>query len=382
MIQSWEWLERLLQGSTGRFAARVIVRVIGLLLIFNALYLAVGPFEARGRLPTLYNSLFPGRLRLAWESPDLSAYMVSELRIPRLLEDHIIARPKAPDEYRVVVLGSSDMWGYMNRPQDPMPVALDNLRLLTPDGRQVRSYNLAYVYPDAFKDLLILHYLLVDGYLPDLVILVANSYSFKPPVETHWLAVENADVALGLIQQYGLTGIPLGEISAEVELSPGWLRHSFLGEREDIAYWLINQAFGLTWADTGMDYILPAEIPTQTALGGEEEWHNVRPNILEAFLGITGSYGIPFVLVSAPVNYSVPAYQEWLAERAETLGILLLDCSALLPPQEFSDMPIHLTAQGHRLLAEQVAAWLQTVWEMPTSGSGQTVTRCPAQPAG
>ncbi len=380
MTQSWGWLKRLLQGSTGRFVVQVIGRVLALLLIFNVLYLAVGPFEARGRLPTLYNSLFPGRLRLVWQTPDLDAYGVSELKIPRLLDDHVIARPKAPDEYRVVVLGSSDMWGYMNRPQDPMPVALDNLGLLTPDGRQVRSYNMAYVYPDAFKDLLILRYLLADGYLPDLIILVVNSYSFKPPVETHWLAIENADVALSLIQQYGLTGIPLGEISAEVESSPGWIRHSFLGEREDIAYWLINQAYGLSWADTGVDHILPAEIPTQTAFGGEEEWHNTRPGILEAFLTMTGSYGIPLVLVSAPVNYSAPAYQAWLIEQAETLEIPLLDCSTLLPPQEFNDMPIHLTAQGHRLLAEQVALWLQEVWETAASAGRQAVTRCPAQP--
>jgi len=45
---------------------------------------------------------------------------------------------------RIVVLGSSEVWGYLNRPQDTMPVVLDAMQLQTPDGRTVRSYNLAY----------------------------------------------------------------------------------------------------------------------------------------------------------------------------------------------------------------------------------------------
>src|SRR5215470_13893081 len=121
------------------------------MVIFNVLYLAAKPFQYGG-LPSLYNIVFPGRLRMYWTDKD--SYMVNETKMPRLLADLTVARPKTEDEYRVIVLGSSETWGYFNRPQDTWPVVLDSIGLKSPDGKQVRFYNLSYPIADGLKDLI------------------------------------------------------------------------------------------------------------------------------------------------------------------------------------------------------------------------------------
>src|SRR5262249_54358808 len=134
------WISRPAVYSAG-FVVRVVVRLLLLLVAFNALYLTIQPLNRQAL--TLYNTIFPGRLRLAWT--DVNTLVVNEVRLPRLIADHAVSRPKQPNEYRAIILGSSDVWGYLNRPQETMPVVLDSMGLTTPDGRVLRSYNLSYV---------------------------------------------------------------------------------------------------------------------------------------------------------------------------------------------------------------------------------------------
>src|SRR6187401_2865823 len=102
--------QALHQGlSGGKSIIHIVLRAALWMIAFNILYLVVNPFQ-NGGLPTLYNSLFPGRLRVAWTNSD-SPYVVNELKLPRLLADLTVAQPKAADEFRVIVLGSSETWG-------------------------------------------------------------------------------------------------------------------------------------------------------------------------------------------------------------------------------------------------------------------------------
>src|SRR5215216_3733498 len=93
---------------TGRFTASVVTQVVGLFLVFNLIYLDAQPL--RNPHLTIYNSLVPGRLRFPYTEDD-TALFVNETLLPRLIADHIISQPKAADEYRVIVLGSSETWG-------------------------------------------------------------------------------------------------------------------------------------------------------------------------------------------------------------------------------------------------------------------------------
>jgi hypothetical protein len=124
MANKWEWLTSDEAAYNRKSILRILARVAALLVAFNFLYLIVQPLD-RGWL-TLYNHIFPGRLRFVWRS-NAQAPVVTELRLSRLIADHIISMPKQPNEYRVVFLGSSDVWGATNRPQDTMPVLINNM---------------------------------------------------------------------------------------------------------------------------------------------------------------------------------------------------------------------------------------------------------------
>src|SRR5512142_2131460 len=53
---------------------------------------------------------------------------------------HLISNPKAADEFRVVVLGDSAVWGLQLTAGQTLPAQLDSLGLMC-GGKQVRVYN-------------------------------------------------------------------------------------------------------------------------------------------------------------------------------------------------------------------------------------------------
>src|SRR3954463_2377083 len=91
---------------------RLLVKALALFILFNVVYYFVQPLRLLNRV-SIYNVLVPGRPRLpVGEYPDKS-YSVSILSIDQMLLSHEIAHPKAPDEYRVIMLGDSSIWGYL-----------------------------------------------------------------------------------------------------------------------------------------------------------------------------------------------------------------------------------------------------------------------------
>src|SRR5207247_5293074 len=139
--------------------ARIFLKALALFVVFNVLYYAIQPLNLLNRL-TIYNTLVPGRLRLPFgEYPDES-YNISILNLDQMLASHEIARPKALDEYRVVMLGDSSVWGYLLKPTETQAACMDRLGLTLPSGRRVRVYNLGYPKLTVVKDLLILRHAL------------------------------------------------------------------------------------------------------------------------------------------------------------------------------------------------------------------------------
>ena len=62
-----------------------------------------------------------------------------------MFASHLIAAgPKPEDEYRVIVIGDSSVWGTLLRPEESLAGQLDAAGLTTCDGKQVRVYNLGY----------------------------------------------------------------------------------------------------------------------------------------------------------------------------------------------------------------------------------------------
>src|SRR5579871_5430328 len=119
---------------------RALVKALALLLIFDALFIALRPFDALQPL-SLYGWLLPYRTRLFLPvGGDAYNQLMS---LDTLLRAHEISRPKAQDEFRVVVLGDSGINGWGN--EDSQTVSgLLSASGYSIGGKHLRAYNLAF----------------------------------------------------------------------------------------------------------------------------------------------------------------------------------------------------------------------------------------------
>src|SRR5437868_6171253 len=97
---------------------RALIKGVGLLLIFDVLFMTFRPFDALQPL-SLYGSLLPYRTRLILPIGGDANYQLMPLET--LLRAHVISRPRATDEFRVIVLGDSGVNGWGNA--DPQTVS-------------------------------------------------------------------------------------------------------------------------------------------------------------------------------------------------------------------------------------------------------------------
>jgi hypothetical protein len=353
----WRWLYIKPDERPTYFWWRLGARVGVLFFIFNLLYLAAQPFRYNS-LPTIYQHLVPGRLRLAYvDTQNTGAYVVNELKLTRLVADHQVMGAPQADELRLGVYGSSEVWGFYNAPTETMPEYLDGLELASEQGKRLRVYNLAYVYADIFKDLVIADYVQQMPNAPDGILVAVNPISFQPLTETHFLLLDNADLAVATAERYGLTHLITPAI-ADVAAQPDWLHSNFIAERSHLAYWLQNQLYGIAWAATRQDVFFPPAVPPSQRGAAMTGWQNMRPGVLEAFIQLANDQHLPIWLVITPINQATPDFQRWIHALARESGIPLLDCAALLPPASFTDTGLHINAAGQAKLARQVAVWL------------------------
>src|SRR5258708_11175436 len=119
----------------------LLLKALVFFAIFNAVYYVTQPLAWLNHL-TVYNALVPGRTRLPFsEYPDAS-YSLIMTNIDQMLASHQIATAKAPDEFRVVMIRDSSVWGYLLPPTQTQAECLNGLGLTLPSGRKVHVYNL------------------------------------------------------------------------------------------------------------------------------------------------------------------------------------------------------------------------------------------------
>src|SRR5512147_706029 len=127
---------------------RLVVKAVCLFVIINIFYALLNPQVSE---VSAYNILFPGRTRLPFDSP----FSVMIERVDAMLPSHLISAPKAQDEYRVVLLGDSSIWGENLHADEIISEQWNRLNMRCGD-KTIRVYDLGYPHPSVIKDLIIL----------------------------------------------------------------------------------------------------------------------------------------------------------------------------------------------------------------------------------
>jgi hypothetical protein len=352
---------------TGISAWRVLLK--GALLFIMLEYILVWVLPALG--PTnVYAALNIKRQRfpLSTASPLDDAQDVGNLKA--MFAAHVISNPKAPDEFRVMVLGDSAVWGLQLQPAQTLPAELDALGL-TCAGKRVRVYNLSFPRSSATKDLMILDKAM--QYQPDMIVWLITWYTLMPKTRIdHWLVTQNPAEFYILAQRFDF--VPRDYAApAAVSTALARSRALFRETRFDL-YAAIQLATG-TEQIAGPPESIPKTLSKDTTFEGLKPPTLRRSQVsldqLEDFYVLAGD--VPVLLINEPmlVMQGVPnsdvrynsyyprwvydQYRQYVAESAEVHGWNYLDFWDKYPPQYFTDTPLHLNPEGQRLLAEAIA---------------------------
>ncbi len=349
----------------------------GLLLYLLVILLFALPLPNFGKV-SAYNSLFPGRPRLPFGENPSEAYNFSLFNLDAMFVSHEIADGTKPaDEFRILVIGDSSVWGTLLKPAETLSAQL-NASAPTYCGKPARFYNLGYPTISITKDLMLLDY--AARYQPDQIIWLTSLEAF--PLEKQLdtpLVANNAERIDALIETYDL---PLDPRDPALVRPDFWDR-TLIGQRRNLADLIRLQLYGVQWAATGIDQIYPPYPPAQTDFAdGDDKFHNLRPPFdpsalaYEVLAAGMNNGPAPILLINEPIliseginsdiryNFFYPrlaydAYRAQLASRAETEHWNYLDAWNILPPSEFTNSAIHLTPAGEAVLAQTILAALQ-----------------------
>jgi hypothetical protein len=355
------------------------IRLFGVLLKATALFvlfnLAFPSFRnlSPGRI-SLYNSIFPGRERFPF-GETRESYNLSLFDLDAMFASHLLSgTEKAPEEYRVLLIGDSSVWGTLLTPEQTLAGQL-NEGASAACGKTIRAYNLGYPTISLTKDLMLLDQ--ARGYKPDMVIWLTTLEAFPQDKQlTSPIVANNAEQIRDLITRYQLPFDP----NDPALVRPSKLGQTLVSQRRSLADLLRLQMYGALWASTGIDQVYPQNYErAQIDLEATEEFHGLTSledalalDALQAGMSIlpgTILVNEP-MLISAGLNsdirynffyprWAYDAYRQELAGYAAVHGWKYLDLWDMVPAAEFTNSAIHLTPAGERLLANKLREAIQ-----------------------
>lgn len=362
---------------TWRGILRILLKAALLFAVINAVFALLDPIEVLGSV-SLYNTLVPGRERLPYGEDSARSFNLSLYSLPAMINSHVIARPKAADEFRVVILGDSAAWGWFLQNEDTLAGQLNAQQLRTNDGRRLVAYNLGYPIMALTKDVLILDEAL--KHQPDLIVWPVTLESFPRGKQLFSpIAQNNAPRLRRLIDTVQLQIDP----DDARFVTPDFLGKTIVGQRRALADWLRLQLVGVSWAATGVDQFIPDQIKLrQSDFEADESWQSFQQpttfsendlafDALSAGVRLAGD--VPVLIVNEPMfissgknrdlrynsfypRWAYDRYRALLNERAQTNGWRYLDVWNAIAPEEFTDTPVHLTPAGSAHYARIVGA--------------------------
>lgn len=355
---------------------RVLVKALCLFVIINFAYGAIAPQVSA---LSAYNVVFPGRTRLPFGISG-DPYTVSVDDVNAMFASHVISSPKRSDEFRVVLLGDSSVWGEDLGAYEIISEQWNRLDLSCEDKR-VRAYDLGYPHPSVIKDLVILDKAM--EYKPDLIIwFVTLNTLFSQRVNPFLVA--NRDRAVNVMSSYDILIRQGGQL---VRNQSNFLENTLVGQRSKLARQIKLQLMGIIWTATRSDTsTLSPDAPTDFNVDEDPAYRGLQPGEdLKSMLqldAITAGYGIagsvPVLIVNEPIflaseaytrvrynpgypRWAYDQYREALTTQAQKGGWHYLDLWDRLPQKDFSDAGLHRNIQGERSLIGQINPALESI---------------------
>jgi len=348
---------------------RVLLKAVCLFVLLNLLYALIGPQNGK---VSGYNVLFPGRTRLPFGIAG-DPYTVAVEDVDAMFASHLIAAPRAANEYRVVLLGDSSVWGEGLHASQVISEQWNQMYLSCGE-RMIRTYDLGYPHPSVLKDLVILQKAL--EYEPDLVVWFVTLNTLISQRMNPFLVANHRRIA-NVLDSYDISFKP-GKKLARSE--PNFFEKTLIGQRSNLARGIKLQLMGFIWMATGADTnTLAQDDPPDFAIDDNPRYRGMDPSeeitslllfsALSAGRDMAGS--TPVLIVNEPMyvapgadtmvryNAGYPRwvydqYREAMAAQAQRAGWNYLDLWNAIPPEYFLDASLHLGAEGEGLLIEKI----------------------------
>lgn len=337
----------------------IFIKGIFLFIIFNLLIAIWQPNIGKF---SLYNSIFKGRERLPFGENPKQSYNLSLFDLDAMFASHIIhGTEKTENEFRVILIGDSSVWGTLLKPEETLSGQLNEMNL-SACGKNVKAYNIGYPTISLTKDVMLLEHAM--QYEPDLILWMTTLDAF--PNEKQ-----------------------LSPIVENNQKQKTFLDKTLIGDRRAWADLIRLQLYGVMWSATGIDQVYPDDYErAQTDFEADESYHDfVKPNLDENLLalnmlekGFKIANETPMILVNEPMlissginsdiryNFFYPrwAYDEYrkmINELSAENNWMYVDLWDIVPADEFTNSAIHLTPAGEKILAESLVPYILEICE-------------------
>lgn len=357
---------------------RLMAKALILYVIANILF---AMFEPPVGMLSIYNWLVPGRTRFPYERAEnvSKGYNISLFQdLDAAFASHVISDGKKPaDEYRVILVGDSSVWGFAAKSTDTLTAKLNDLDLRSCDGRHMRFYNLGYPWSFIFKDLLVLERSKVHQ--PDMVLwlfTLRGMTGLDKDIDSFFSGSLIAD-AKKIQTEYQLKDYT-GDLNV-----PSFWEKTIIGQRKRLKADFIFQMYGFLWSATGIDHHLQTWLPWKNTLEGgleyrryksPEDWTRLQQSFMLDVInaGHTMMDDSKVVVVNEPIyiasglnsdvrynkfypRWAYDNYRSYLNTWMAEHDYAYLDMWQSIPPDRFSDFPFHLDPKGEQMFAENLA---------------------------
>ncbi len=346
---------------------RLFLKTIFIFIVANLIFALWNP--PIGRV-SVYNKILPGRTRFPFDAVD---------NLDALFASHEISAPKEGNEFRVIIIGDSSIWGDGLESEQTSSAWLNKSQFEC-SGKDVKFYNLGFPHLAIMKDLLILEKAM--EYQPDAIIWSFSLRTVLPKPPNPFL-IANVEAIFNIIKKHKLKGYPYEEFDYEKETL---FDKTFIGKRDELARILLLQTSSTVWLSTKSDVApiflsknAPAQIEIKDLNDLEDkisyldfdEPSNIIPSLwLDYFnAGEEMAGNIPVLFVNQPMfiasgensdlryneaypRWAYDQYRQFMFSETESKKRPYLDLWNAIDSNHFIGHTFHLSSEGEQLLAE------------------------------